>query len=84
VPIKIIDTQDLSWDFAANASFLSNKMENFAGFIQAGALNGQGLSNAFVQVVTNNQPIYSYFMYEFRGYDAGASIYADAAGMTLL
>jgi hypothetical protein len=31
-------------------------MENFAGFIQAGALNGQGLSNAFVQVVTNNQP----------------------------
>jgi iron complex outermembrane receptor protein len=45
-------------------------MENFAGFIQAGALNGQGLSNAFVQVVTNNQPIYSYFMYEFRGYDA--------------
>jgi iron complex outermembrane receptor protein len=35
-------------------------MENFAGFIQAGALNGQGLSNAFVQVVTNNQPIYSY------------------------
>jgi hypothetical protein len=43
------------------------------------ALNGQGLSNAFVQVVTNNQPIYSYFMYEFRGYDAAGSIYADAA-----
>jgi hypothetical protein len=49
-------------------------MENFAGFIQAGALNGQGLSNAFVQVVTNNQPIYSYFMYEFRGYDAALSM----------
>jgi hypothetical protein len=47
---------------------------NFAGFIQAGALNGQGLSNAFVQVVTNNQPIYSYFMYEFRGYDAALSM----------
>ena len=78
---KIIATQDMTWEFAANASFLSNRMENFAGFIQAGALNGQGLSNAFVQVVTNDQPIYSYFMYEFRGYDAaGASIYADAAG----
>lgn len=78
---KIIDTQELTWEFAANASFLSNKMKNFAGFIQAGALSGQGLSNAFVQVVTNDQPIYSYFMYEFRGYDAaGASIYADAAG----
>jgi iron complex outermembrane receptor protein len=51
VPI-IIDTQFIL-GLAANASFLSNKMENFAGFIQAGALNGQGLSNAFVQVVTN-------------------------------
>lgn len=78
---KLIDTQDLTWDIAANASFLSNTMENFAGFIQAGALNGQGLTGAFSQVVTNDQPIYSYYMYEFRGYDAaGASIYADAAG----
>lgn len=78
---KLIDTQDLTWDISANASFLSNTMENFAGFIQAGALNGQGLTGAFGQVVTNNEPIYSYYMYEFRGYDAaGASIYADAAG----
>lgn len=78
---KIINTDNLTWDFSANASFLSNKMKNFAGFIQAGALHGQGLSNAYVQVVTNNEPIYSYYMYEWRGYDAdGASIYADASG----
>jgi len=78
---KIINSDKLTWDVSANASFLSNKMENFAGFIQAGALNGQGLSGAYAQVVTNNEPIYSYYMYEWRGYDAnGASIYADAAG----
>jgi iron complex outermembrane receptor protein len=78
---KLIDSDQLTWDIAANASFLSNTMENFAGFIQAGALNGQGLTGAFAQVVTNNEPIYSYYMYEFRGYDSnGASIYADAAG----
>jgi TonB-linked SusC/RagA family outer membrane protein len=78
---KLIDSEKLTWDIAANASFLSNKMENFAGFIQAGALNGQGLSGAYAQVVTNNEPIYSYYMYEWRGYDStGASIYADAAG----
>ncbi len=78
---KLFDSEKLTWDIAANASFLSNKMENFAGFIQAGALNGQGLTGAYAQVVTNNEPIYSYYMYEFRGYDsAGASIYADAAG----
>ena len=78
---KLIDSEKLTWDIAANASFLSNKMENFAGFIQAGALHGQGLSGAYAQVVTNNEPIYSYYMYEWRGYDAtGSSIYADAAG----
>jgi TonB-dependent starch-binding outer membrane protein SusC len=78
---KIIDSEKLTWDIAANASFLSNKMENFVGFIQAGALNGQGLSGAYAQVVTNNEPIYSYYMYEWRGYDStGSSIYADAAG----
>jgi iron complex outermembrane receptor protein len=78
---KIINSDKLTWDVSANASFLSNKMENFAGFIQAGALHGQGLSGAYAQVVTNNEPIYSYYMYEWRGYDAnGASIYADASG----
>jgi iron complex outermembrane receptor protein len=78
---KLIDTNELTWDISANASFLSNTMENFAGFLEAGGLNGQGLTGAFSQIVTNNQPIYSYYMYEFRGYDAaGASIYADAAG----
>jgi TonB-linked SusC/RagA family outer membrane protein len=78
---KLIESDKLTWDISANASFLANTMKNFAGFIQAGALHGQGLSGAFSQVVTNNQPIYSYYMYEFRGYDAaGASIYADASG----
>ena len=78
---KIINKGDFTWEVSANASFLKNTMKNFAGFIQAGALNGQGLSGAYAQVVTNNEPIYSYYLYEFRGYAAdGSSIYADAAG----
>jgi protein-S-isoprenylcysteine O-methyltransferase Ste14 len=40
-------------------------MENFAGFIQAGALNGQGLSNALVQVVTNNPAYLQLFCMNF-------------------
>ena len=82
VNYKIIDSEKLTWDIAANASFVSNKIKNFGDvFIQAGELNGQGLSGAYAQIVANNQPIYSYYMYEFRGYDAaGASIYANASG----
>jgi iron complex outermembrane receptor protein len=78
---KVIDKEDVSWDVSGNASFLSNEMKNFAGFISTGALNGQGLSDAYAQVITNGKPIYSYYLYEWRGYDAsGNSIYADAAG----
>jgi iron complex outermembrane receptor protein len=78
---KVIDKDNLTWDISGNASFLTNKMTNFAGFVQTGGLNGQGLSNAYAQVVTNNAPIYSYYLYEWRGYDSdGNSIYADAAG----
>jgi iron complex outermembrane receptor protein len=78
---KIINNENLTWDISGNASFLKNEMTNFAGFISTGGLNGQGLSGAYAQVVTNGKPIYSYYLYEWRGYDAsGNSIYADAAG----
>lgn len=78
---KVIDTEDLTWEISGNASFLKNEMTNFTGFLSTGGLNGQGLSGAYAQVVTNDKPIYSYYLYEWRGYDAdGNSIYADAAG----
>jgi iron complex outermembrane receptor protein len=59
--------------------FLSNKITNFAGFIATGGINGQGLSGAYAQVITNDKPIY-YYMYEWRDDASGNSIYADAAG----
>jgi iron complex outermembrane receptor protein len=78
---SLINTQDFRWDISGNASFLSNEVKNFPGFIATGALNGQGLSGAYAQVVTTNYPAYTYYLYEWRGYDAdGMSIYADAAG----
>ena len=78
---NVIKNADFTWDVSGNAAFLANKMTNFAGFVSTGGINGQGLSGAYAQVITNNQPIYSYYMYQWRGYDAnGNGIYADAAG----
>jgi TonB-dependent starch-binding outer membrane protein SusC len=78
---KIIDSDNLKWDISGNASFLKNEMTNFAGFISTGSLSGQGLTGAYAQVITDKKPIYSYYMYEWRGYDgSGNSVYADAAG----
>jgi TonB-dependent starch-binding outer membrane protein SusC len=78
---KILNKTDLNWDISANASFLKNEIKDFNAFVLTGELNGQGLSGANSQVITNNYPAYTYYLYDFRGYDAdGNSIYSDAAG----
>ena len=79
--VKLIDNDDINWDFSTNASFLKNTTKDFTATLYTGAVNGQGLSNAYAQVVTNEQPIYSYYVYDWLGYAAdGSSIYSDAAG----
>jgi TonB-linked SusC/RagA family outer membrane protein len=79
---RIIDKEDMSWDFGINAAFLKNKMTNFGSVsFLAGGINGQGLSGANAEIIKDGYPLYTYFLYDFRGYDAsGNSIYAAADG----
>jgi TonB-dependent starch-binding outer membrane protein SusC len=78
---SIVNNDTFTWDISGNVSFLSNKIKDFVPFITTGELNGQGLSGASAQIISNNLPLYTYYMYEFRGYDtAGNSIYSDADG----
>lgn len=78
---SLIDKEELTWELSANAAFLSNELKDFAGFIQTGGINGQGLSGAYAQVLTNNQPLYSYYVFDFQGYDAqGNSQYTQPDG----
>jgi len=76
-----INKEDMSLDFSGNVSFISNEMQNFAPFIPAGAINGQGLTGAFAQVLSEGNPLYTYYLFEFRGYDsAGNSLYTQPDG----
>lgn len=79
---KVIDTDDMTWDVSANAAFLKNEVKNMGAIeFLAGGINGQGLTGANAQIIKNNYPLYTYYLYEFRGYDAaGNSIYAAADG----
>ena len=79
---KIIDKDDMSWDFGINAAFLKNKITNFGSVsLLAGGINGQGLSGANAEIIKDGYPLYTYYLYDFRGYDAtGNSIYAAADG----
>ena len=81
---NVLDKENLQWSISGNTSFVSNEMTNFPAFVLAGALHGQGLTSANAQVVANNSPIYSYYVFDFVGYDSdGASLYKDAAGETV-
>lgn len=81
----IINKNDISWDFAVNATFLKNKVSQLVTpggadiIILTGALNGQGSTNASVEVIRNNLPINAFFTREFTGFDktTGQALYKD-------
>ncbi|MFV8370986.1 SusC/RagA family TonB-linked outer membrane protein [Flavobacterium sp. LB2P74] len=79
---KVIDTEDMAWDISGNVAFLDNEIKNFGSVsLLAGGINGQGLSGANAEIIKDGYPLYTYFLYDFRGYDAtGNSIYAAADG----
>ncbi len=77
----VLEKENMTWDISGNISLVSNEVQNFAPFIQAGEIHGQGLSGAFSQVLSEGNPLYSYFLFEFREYDTdGNSLYTQADG----
>jgi len=74
----IILQQDLSWNFGFNIAYNENMVENFDGQIQTGEINGNGLTGAFAQLLAEGQPLFSYYLREFAGFDEdGISIYPN-------
>ncbi len=77
---SIISTKNLVWNITANTTFLSNEFNNYSGPpILTGAINGQGLSGAFVQRIDNEQPLNAFYTRRFLGLDAqtGQGLYAN-------
>lgn len=75
----IIAKKDLTWNFSVNAAFLKNVFENYDGPpIYTGAINGQGLTGAFVQRIDNGQPLNAFYTRRFLGLDKdGLGTYAN-------
>lgn len=70
----IIDKADLVWDMNFNIASNKNKLTNyFEPIILTGAINGQGVSNTFGQVIANNQPVNVYYLKPFGGFDANGN-----------
>src|SRR5690606_3117319 len=65
-----IDQEDLDINIGFNIAYNSNMVKNYDGSpLRTGLINGQGLTNAYAQRIANNQPLYSYYLRVFEGFD---------------
>ncbi len=65
----IIDGEDFSWNAGINLAYNKNEVTELDGEFNAGTIRGQGLTGAFAQKVKAGQPLFSYFLREFEGFD---------------
>lgn len=76
-----VETED--WDFGAsfNVAYNDNMVEGTDRVIDTAPINGNGLTGAFAQRLQAGQPLFSYYMAEFTGFDAdGNPTYVDVDG----
>ncbi|UOQ68669.1 SusC/RagA family TonB-linked outer membrane protein [Hymenobacter volaticus] len=75
----LVSNEKAEVSFNANATFIRNEVKDLVGpAIITGAINGQGLSGATSQLITNGYPINAFFLREYAGLDeSGSSIYPN-------
>ncbi len=73
----IISKENLTWDMGINFTYIKNEVKNLpVKYIETGSASGQGLSETRVQVITNGQPIGTFYGMVFQGFDNdGYSVY---------
>jgi iron complex outermembrane receptor protein len=77
IKYDFFDTEDFHWDAGFNISYNENEMKDFAGQIPAGTIRGQGLSGAYAQILAEDQPLFSYYLREFEGFDENGQPIGD-------
>jgi hypothetical protein len=75
-----------TWSVGYNMTLLKNRMTQFGnGNVITGNIDGQGLSGAYSQVITNNQPLFTFKVGTYTGLDKdGFNNDPDAVDKTLL
>ncbi len=73
----LVKSNKFTWDAGLNFSFIKNEVQDLpVTLIETGNASGQGLTGTRVQIITNNQPIGTFYGRVFQGFDAnGLSIY---------
>lgn len=75
------NTDDFGFSANFNVAYNFNEVQDTKFTIPTGAIRGNGLTNAFAQQLEAGQPLFSYFMAEFTGFDSdGNPTYLDVDG----
>ncbi|MEL6534692.1 MAG: SusC/RagA family TonB-linked outer membrane protein [Bacteroidota bacterium] len=74
-----VDNANLRWDIGGNITYLlTNEVRGLGNtFFNTGEINGQGLSGAYAQRITEGQPLNVWYMREFTGLEGGVQQFAN-------
>jgi iron complex outermembrane receptor protein len=73
----LVNNSDWDWDASFNISYNENEIQDFGGQIPAGQIFGQGLTGAYAQILAEDQPLFSYYLREFEGFDENGQPIGD-------
>ncbi|MCF6180903.1 SusC/RagA family TonB-linked outer membrane protein [Lutibacter sp.] len=73
----VIQQDDITWNVGFNIAYNDNMVKNFDGQIPFGQIFGQGLSGAYAQLLAEGQPLFSFYLRDFQGYDANGQQIGD-------
>jgi TonB-dependent starch-binding outer membrane protein SusC len=67
----LADRENFGFNVGFNFAYNENMVKNYAGSpLPTGTINGQGLSNSYAQRIANNQPLFSFYVRDWGGFDA--------------
>lgn len=76
-----VDTEDWGFSASFNIAYNKNEVLDTQSPIQTGPINGNGLTGAFAQLLEAGQPLFSFYVAEFTGFDSnGFPTYRDVNG----
>lgn len=84
--LRPVEKTKFTWEVLYNMTFLKNEIEDFGNRnVITGNINGQGLSGAYAQVISDGYALASFNVPVFGGYDAnGLGIYPNGDAGTIL
>jgi iron complex outermembrane receptor protein len=73
----LVQKKDFTWELGGNFSYVKNEVKDLpVKLIETGVATGQGLSDTRVQIITNGEPVGTFYGMVFQGFDAnGISTY---------